>query len=134
MYSPLDDAIRAIMARHPALPLDRLVGLLRDRGVAVTPALLVRQLSDGRTRAKLIDPWCGPQRDLLAELVPEGYSRGPWVVPDPDDPPPDPPPPARARLMADIRAVGRGVDDRSPRDLLRWMGLLEEWSEWDRAA
>lgn len=130
----LADRAARCLADHPApaLTVEELGARVRAEGAAVTPEVLLRTLESNPERFRVVDPCRGPWRRVWpatrasrADRVGAegGAPHSRWVVatgaPCPERDP-------RARLRASVAHLGRTVDERSPTDLLRWVGMLCE--------
>ena len=127
MHDAVQLILREVLREGVASPFADLVLRLRDRGVAVTEGVLERRLRAEGSGFRLLDPWRGPQ-GVLRTLLPPGAD-GPstlWVVPDgPTEEEPGAPG-GDSGVERALRCLGRAVDERSPRDVARWMALVEE--------
>lgn len=108
---------------HPALTLGELVGLLRHVDRGLDEAKLRGILERYPDRFRILDPWGGAWRALLAEGE-DGRSRDVWVimVEGPATPPADTPSTALV-LRESVRWLARGMDPRSPGDVGRWYAI-----------
>jgi hypothetical protein len=136
MKQLIRETLQQASQESPALPFTTLVERLRSQGVAVTEDVLVRVLSEPDCGARLVDPWTGPQRALRDYLGAERGRAGPWVILEAggEDDPPDPDAPAPLRIRRALLQLGCSLDVRSPRDVARWVALVEEASRLPRAA
>ena len=129
MNDAVQPILRDVLRQGVALPLETLVLRMRRRGAVVNEGLLERTLRAGGSGARVIDPWQGPHAALRFLLPSEAGagSRGPWVVPDEA---PDGMSEAGGGgptgVCRVLRSLGRELDERSPRDIARWIGLVEE--------
>lgn len=124
----MDEVLRhveAALRRHPApaVRLSELLALVRsstsDRAL---DARLLRKLIEGHPeRFRILDPWRGPWRTSGLDRSGEGPGDDPWVVVVTD--PADQHlagPRLTTCLRESVRWMARGVDVRSPRELVRW--------------
>ena len=157
MESITDRAAR-ILARNPApaLPLSRLRRLVRNGGMPVSDASLLRALTVGGDRFRVVDPWRGPRRELRghrragprarwrddapptpsAPATPTLLERR-WVLADPRLPEDVADRGALLRLRRTVAHLGWRLDDGSPRQAARWCRLVSEatrFRERSRAA
>jgi hypothetical protein len=97
-------------------------------GTAVTEGVLETRLRAEDSGVRLLDPWRGPQTALRGMISDTEGAAGLWVVAedDRDDPPETPGSTGAPGLLRALRCLGRGLDERSPRDVARWIGLVEE--------
>jgi hypothetical protein len=110
---------------HPALRLAELVELVAERMDRTLDERRLRSvLEDHPDRFRILDPWRGPWRSVLAPIGNDTPSRDVWVlaVVDPDRPPDRPDAPA-LKLRESVRWLGRGIDPRSPHDVSRWYAI-----------
>lgn len=127
MKNLIRETLLQVSQEGPAVPLSALLSRLRAQGAAVTETSLLRALEAPDSGARMVDPWSGPQAHLRPLLPHAAPDAGPWIVfaeEDGDDPDPDPAGPACLRRS--LLRLGQAMDTRSPRDLARWMALLEE--------
>lgn len=108
---------------HPALTLGELVDLLRHVDRSLDETKLRGVLERYPDRFRILDPWGGAWRALLAE-GPNGRSRDVWVimVEGPTAPPAGATPVALL-LRESVRWLARGMDPRSPGDVSRWYAI-----------
>lgn len=135
MNVPLEQVLEEIRARGVAVPFTVVVATLRHRGAAVTEPVLERALRASDSDVRVLDPWIGPQSALrpLLDAVEDG-GNGPWVVPlgpgvDPAACSTD-----SGRLHEALRCLARALDERSPGDVARWVGLVQEARRYPEAA
>jgi hypothetical protein len=110
----------------PAVRLSELLALVRS-GLSprALDARLLRTLLEGHPdRFRILDPWRGPWRTARLSPPLEGGNGDPWVVvvTDPADQNLEASCLA-ARLRESVRWVGRSIDPRSTRELVRWHAL-----------
>ena len=109
---------------HPALRMSELVDLVArrvDRSLDVSRLRAV--LESYPDRFRILDPWRGPWRSVLAADPEGGLACDVWVV---AVTPPDRPaggPPVAVKLRETVRWLGRGIDPRSPRQVSRWYAI-----------
>jgi hypothetical protein len=137
MHHAAQPVVREILHDGVAVPFATVVQQLRRRGTPVTEAVLERELRAPGSGVRLLDPWRGPQAALAAFVSPESETgaAGLWVVPCEE-------PECIRReslhgaqgLSRTLRCLGRGLDQRSPRDLARWIALVQEARHLGRRA
>jgi hypothetical protein len=127
MHDSAQAALREILSEGEALPFSAVVLRLRRRGTAVTEEVLERRLRAPGSGARVLNPWRGPHASLCGLLSQESElgEAGLWVVPE-------------AEVVTGERSVGneelsralgllaRRLDERSPRDVSRWIALVQE--------
>jgi hypothetical protein len=128
------ETLRQASEERTAIPFSDLVERLRARGTPVTEAILMRDLGTPGSGVRVVDPWEGPQRSLRPLFGAPGEGVDPWIFLDDDEDPPDPDSPAPAMLRRSLVRLGRTLDRRSPRDIARWVAMVEEASRLPRAA
>ncbi|HSM05566.1 MAG TPA: hypothetical protein VK858_13190 [Longimicrobiales bacterium] len=135
MNEALEQVLREIRAGGVAVPFGVVVERLRGRGAAVTEGVLERALRSEDSGVRLLDPWAGPHA-VLRPLMEDSPPLGLWVVPLPPACPPEPVPDAgdHPRLHRALRCLARTLDDRSPGDVARWVGMVHEARSLRRAA
>jgi hypothetical protein len=129
MHDAAQAVLSEILSDGVAVPFSTVVRRLRQRGIPVTEAVLERRLRAPGSGVRLLDPWRGPQAALVAFLSPESEAGGAglWVVPC-DEPghPRGEPAVGFHDLSRALRCLGRGLDQRSTRDVTRWIALVQE--------
>lgn len=127
MHGSAQAALNEILDEGVALPFATVVLRLRRRGAAVTEEVLERRLRAPGSGARVLDPWRGPHASLCSLLSPEFGSgvRGLWVVPE-AEPEPETRSGGTERLRRALRLLAHGLDERSPRDVSRWIALVQE--------
>lgn len=129
MHDAAQAVLREISSDGVAVPFSTVVQRLRRRGTPVTEAVLERRLRAPGSGVRLLDPWRGPQAALATFLSAgsETGAAGLWVVPcEEPDPSPGASLPGAHGLTRSLRCLGRGLDERSSRDLARWIALVQE--------
>ncbi len=135
MNDPLEQVLAEVRARGVAAPFTVVVAGLRRRGAAVTEPVLERVLRSTEADVRVLDPWIGPQSALRPLLeAAEGGGTGPWVVPLGSEVDPALRASDSGRLHEALRCLARGLDERSPGDVARWVGLVQEARRYSRAA
>ncbi|HSG50387.1 MAG TPA: hypothetical protein VLA43_21345 [Longimicrobiales bacterium] len=127
MKNIIRETLLQVSHEGPAVPFSTLVSRLRSQGAAVTETVLARALEAPDSGARMVDPWCGPQAHLRSLVPHAAPDAGPWIIfadHEGDDRDPDPAGPACLRRS--LLRLGQALDARSPRDMARWMALLEE--------
>jgi hypothetical protein len=109
---------------HPALRMRELVDLVARRVDRSLDATRLRTVLESYPdRFRILDPWRGPWRSVLAADPECGLACDVWVMAvAPLDHPPGGTPMA-VKLRETVRWVGRGVDPRSPRQVSRWYAI-----------
>lgn len=137
MHDAAQPVLSEILREGVAVPFSTVVQRLRRRGTPVTEAVLERRLRAPGSGVRLLDPWRGPQAALVAFVSPdpEAGGAGLWVVPC-DEPagPGGHTVDGFHDLSRSLRCLGRGLDHRSPRDVTRWIALVQEARQLGRRA
>jgi hypothetical protein len=117
-----ENALRESM--HPALRLRELVELVAQRvDRSLDGPKLRAVLETYPDRFRILDPWRGPWRSVLAGDPEGALGCDVWVVAvtAPDRPPDGPP--VAIKLRETVRWIGRGIDPRSQREVSRWYAI-----------
>lgn len=128
------ETLRQASRESTAIPFSDLVARLRAAGTPVTETILMRDLGIPGSGVRVVDPWDGPQSSLRPLLGAPREGVDPWIFLEDDDDPPDPDSPAPAMLRRSLVLLGETLDRRSPRDVARWVAMVEEARRLPRAA
>lgn len=138
MHDAVQSILRHVREEGVALPFSTLVLRMRQRGAVVNEGVLERRLRADDSGVRLLDPWRGPHEALrrMTDYSTEVGAAGLWIVPeeDPVGGSGAPRPRGSTTLLRALRALGRDLDERSPRDVARWMALVEEARQLRRRA
>lgn len=155
MKNQILETLRRASWDTPAVPFRHLLAELRATGTAVTERSLREALQGASPAGRVLGPLDGSRREEAGSSrsrpgrpgQPSAAGSPPstsaalaglgrrWVVlhEDPDDDP-DPGAPPSSRLRRTLLFLGRTLDDRSPRDVARWLALVEEGNRYREAA
>ena len=138
MHDTAQDILRHLLDEGVALPFATLVLRMRRRGAAVNEGVLERWLRADDSGVRLLNPWCGPHEALrrMTQGPANAEKAGLWVVPEESlaERSGRPRPHGPTTLLRALRCLGRDLDERSPRDVARWMALVEEARQLRRPA
>jgi hypothetical protein len=125
---PLADSAAAVVNRigRPVVSLPELTRLMRESGLSVSEAVLLRSLRAEPDRFRVIEPW-----RVLHGCAWAGppWSESTWVVPAWRAAPRDGPASrtrALERLHTTLVALGWELDPGSLTDVARWFGMVVE--------
>ena len=110
---------------HPALRIAELLDLVRGPLDRSLDASRLRGLLERHPELfRVLDPWRGPWRPLVAREGAASADGEAWAVilTHPDSPPPDTDPTVQT-LRESVRWMSRGIDPRSPGDVARWHAI-----------
>ena len=135
MRDAAQPVLREILDEGVALPFSTVVLRLRQRGVALTEVILERRLRSADSGVRVLDPWRGPQAALSPLIAAEAGTgaSGLWVIPMQDASVPSGQS-GTYPLRRSLRCLGHALDERSPRDVARWISLVQEARQLQRRA